>query len=135
MWAIFHRSPNPAVAELMNQVSWLDPGACVQGCMCELMALASRCLSSRLLWIQPNAVAVHLLLHLVPVLEAAQCLLSVSQSTCYCPMELSSPAAAFAVRQGCRLMTHAPQLVAAKELFTAITKMEPSFAEAGPSSL
>ncbi len=32
-------------------------------------------------------------------------------------------------RQGCRLMTHAPQLVAAKELFDAITKMEPSFAE------
>ena len=27
-------------------------------------------------------------------------------------------------------MTHAPQLVAAKELFDAITKMEPSFAEA-----
>ena len=32
--------------------------------------------------------------------------------------------------QGCRLMTHAPQLVAAKELFDAITKMEPSYAEA-----
>ena len=31
--------------------------------------------------------------------------------------------------QGCRLMTHAPQLAAAKEMFTAITKMEPSFAE------
>ena len=41
----------------------------------------------------------------------------------------SNPSVAELMNQGCRLMMHAPQLRAAKEMFDAITHLEPSFAE------
>ena len=147
MWAIFHRNPNPAVSELMNQV-YLDCRAHAI-CGANALLLLSRSHAGPCLRLSLNAAYPHRPILVRFSLTSSQlcpCRSSACVGVCKSTQSsdrtsgglwlllgvLSALTSACLLRQGCRLMTHAPQLVAAKELFTAVTKMEPSFAEAWP---